>query len=410
MLPSWIRSRNCRPRLVTSGDRNHQPQVGFRHLALGAARLRLARRHLAVDFLQVLDWNADVFLQVDQPAQPVAQRLDLLGAKADVHQFVRDLVPRLQVGLAARAVLGQRTQHLVVEIADHRKTLERICLEAQQVGSLHRGLLFLAHLFFFDVFLVVRFLFLGKLPREFVGGRIDQAIDHLVDADFVAFDALREREDFGDRGRACGNRLDHVLQAVLDALRDFDFAFARQQLDRAHLPHIHAHRVGGAAEFRIDGGERRLSLLDHVQVGDRGRRVRHQQRLGIGRLVVHVDAHVVDHADDVLDLLGVEHVVGQVIVDLGIGQVAALLAEHDQVLEAHAARFGLERREFLALVRAPAPSRSALAVLGLIRQPLAPAVVLFAGAQRSSSRAFASFLSALSLAANCLGVSFLVVS
>ena len=84
-------------------------------------------------------------------------------------------------------------------------------------------------------------------------------------------------------------------------------------------------------------------------VGDRRGRIRHQQRLGIGRLVVDVDAHVVNHADDVLDLLGIQHVVGQVIVDLGIGQVAALLAEHDQVLEAHAARFGLERREFLAL-------------------------------------------------------------
>ena len=213
---------------------------------------------------------------------------------------------------------------------------------------MHRGLFFLAHLFFFGVFLFGFFLFLGKLPRELVGGRIDQAVDHLVDADFVLFDAVRERENLGDRGRACRNRLDHVLQAVLDALRDLDFAFARQQLDRAHLAHIHAHRVGGAAEFGIDGGERRLGLLDHVLVGDRRRCVRHQQRFGIGRLVVDVDAHVVDHADDVFDLLGVEHVVGQVVVDLGVGQVAALLAEHDQVLQAHAARFGLERRQFLA--------------------------------------------------------------
>jgi hypothetical protein len=45
--------------------------------------------------------------------------------------------------------------------------------------------------------------------------------------------------------------------------------------------------------------------------------------------------------DDVLDLLGVGHVVGQVVVDLGVGEVAALLAEDDQVLQAHAARLGV---------------------------------------------------------------------
>ena len=68
----------------------------------------------------------------------------------------------------------------------------------------------------------------------------------------------------------------------------------------------------------------------------------HQQRFGIRRLVVHLDAHVVDHADDVLDLLGVQHVVGQMVVDLGVREVAALLAQDDQVLQALAPRFGLD--------------------------------------------------------------------
>jgi len=51
---------------VLLGDRDHQPQVGFGHFALGAPRSRLAGRHLAVDFLQFLDRNADARLQVDQ--------------------------------------------------------------------------------------------------------------------------------------------------------------------------------------------------------------------------------------------------------------------------------------------------------------------------------------------------------
>ena len=66
------------------------------------------------------------------------------------------------------------------------------------------------------------------------------------------------RRGRGSRATVIGqarDRLDHVLQAVLDALGDLDLAFAREQLDRAHLAHVHAHRVGGAAEFasrRVD--------------------------------------------------------------------------------------------------------------------------------------------------------------
>ena len=46
------------------------------------------------------------------------------------------------------------------------------------------------------------------------------------------------------------------------------------------------------------------------------------------------DAHVGEHRDHALDLLGVGHVVGQVVVDLGVREVAAVLAQDDQVLQA----------------------------------------------------------------------------
>jgi hypothetical protein len=48
---------------------------------------------------------------------------------------------------------------------------------------------------------------------------------------------------------------------------------------------------------------------------------------------VHLDAHVVDHADNVFDLLRIDDVVGQVIVDFGVGQVALFLALDDQGLD-----------------------------------------------------------------------------
>ena len=44
---------------------------------------------------------------------------------------------------------------------------------------------------------------------------------------------------------------DHHLAAGLDALGDGDLALARQQLDRAHLAQIHAHRIVGAADIVV---------------------------------------------------------------------------------------------------------------------------------------------------------------
>ena len=62
-----------------------------------------------------------------------------------------------------------------------------------------------------------------------------------------------------------------------------------------------------------------------------------QQLFGVGRLIVDLNAHVIDHADDALDVLGIQHVVGQVIVDFSVGQVAARFAQLDQRLELLAA-------------------------------------------------------------------------
>ena len=99
----------------------------------------------------------------------------------------------------------------------------------------------------------------------------------------------------------------------------------------AHLAHVHAHRVGRAAELRVDGRERGLGLLFGVVVRRGDRTVGHQQRVGVRRLVEDRDAHVAEGADDRVDRLGFDQPLGQVVVDLGVGQEAALLAELDQL-------------------------------------------------------------------------------
>src|SRR5262249_554091 len=57
-----------------------------------------------------------------------------------------------------------------------------------------------------------------------------------------------------------------------------------------------------------------------------------QQRFGIGGHFVDLDAHVIDHADDVFDLLRIDDVVGQVVVDLGVGQITLFFALDNQGL------------------------------------------------------------------------------
>ncbi|MDT4843188.1 hypothetical protein FQZ97_771110 [compost metagenome] len=147
-------------------------------------------------------------------------------------------------------------------------------------------------------------------------------------------------QDLVDRGGAGRDGHDHVLQAVFDALGDFDFAFARQQFHRTHFAHVHADGVRGAAEVGIHRGQRGFGFVFDVVVIGRDRRVlAHQQRFGVGGLVVDRDAHVAEGADDAVDRFRVDQVVGQMVVDFAVRQVAAVLAQLDQLLQAVAAGF-----------------------------------------------------------------------
>ena len=82
-------------------------------------------------------------------------------------------------------------------------------------------------------------------------------------------------------------------------------------------------RVGGLGRFRFLGG---VIVVGHGRIGQ-------QDFLGLRRLLVDRDAHVVNHVDDILDLLGIDDVVRQVIVDLCVGQKSLFLAAGNQVFE-----------------------------------------------------------------------------
>ena len=61
----------------------------------------------------------------------------------------------------------------------------------------------------------------------------------------AALEVFAESDDLAnDDGRA-GDGLEHAHLAALDALGDFDFAFARKQRHGAHFAQVHAHGVVG---------------------------------------------------------------------------------------------------------------------------------------------------------------------
>src|SRR6185437_4668692 len=128
-----------------------------------------------------------------------------------------------------------------------------------------------------------------------------------------------------DRERALADAADHHVAAGLDALGDRDLALARQQLDRPHLAQIHAHGIVGAADIVVDVAARlALAVLGLT--------------LGFGGILAlfafdNVDAELGEHRHRVLNLLRGHLILRQCGVQLVIGQIPALLAARDHLLD-----------------------------------------------------------------------------
>ena len=187
------------------------------------------------------------------------------------------------------------------------------------------------------IFFVVVLLFARQFRTDVGGGwgdvlfrvRIDEAGDQIGQARFARFDAIVLLKQVGNGFRVFGNRALHLVDAVFDAFGDVDFAFARQQFDGTHFAHVHAHRVGGAADFGFHAGQNLCGGFFRIFV----RAVRvfgEQQVIGVRCFFHHLDAHVVNHLDDVFDLIGVDDIFRQMVIDLSIGQIALLLTTGDK--------------------------------------------------------------------------------
>ncbi len=273
---------------------------------------------------------ADVF---DHAPQVAHEPLHQTGDQLELHEGLGHVLARLLGACVILAVLGIGLLGLVVQ--------GRQCLEplGRQFGI--RSLVHLVGAVVVAVVVVIRgiLLFLqaglgegGDLIGHLgVGVRVDEAGDHVGQADLAVLEALVLAQDFGDGLGVVAQGGEHLRLAVLDALGDQDLALAGEQFHGPHLAHVHTHRVGGPAELAVDTCQGRRRFFSHVVIGRHGGvGDAHQQGIHVRRDLMDSDAHVIDHGDDVLDLLRVDDLFRQMVIDLGIGQVALLLALGDQ--------------------------------------------------------------------------------
>ena len=138
-------------------------------------------------------------------------------------------------------------------------------------------------------------------------------VDDVAQEDLALVELVAPDDDGLEGERALAQPRDHGLAAGLDALGDRDLALAREQFHRAHLAQIHAHRVVGALGRLLGLGLGRNLLLDLDQLAALafglllGLLALFLSSSSLGLLGLdHVDAHLAEHREDVLDLLGID--------------------------------------------------------------------------------------------------------
>ncbi len=242
----------------------------------------------------------------DMLAQIVDQLIEHLGRELQLHQFAADLLADLQCLRILRSKLVECIQELMMHL---RNRAEALC----GFFRVRPGIDDLFVLVAFGFIVVVGGFFALQRHhlrilrlRDFVRCiRIDEADDDIDEAHLPGLDGFEMPQQQVVRARVAAERNLHGFEALFDALGDANFAFASQQFDRAHFAHIHAHGIGGAAEFSVQVGERRRRLLNRLFIGSRGG-VGQQQRFGIRCFFVHRNTHVVNHVDDIFDLLRID--------------------------------------------------------------------------------------------------------
>ena len=162
-------------------------------------------------------------------------------------------------------------------------------------------------------------------------------LDRPVEGEDAAVHLVQDGQGVLHRQGAADHRAAESLSRDLDLFRQGDFLFPRKQGDFRHLREVEADRVaaplrrlrrgrGGLARRFARGKPRRGGL---VRVGLLANVV----ELLCGRLVDQVDPLFLQGDQQVVELVGIDFFVGQVIVDFIVGQVALRFPPSNQLLQ-----------------------------------------------------------------------------
>ena len=155
--------------------------------------------------------------------------------------------------------------------------------------------------------------------RVFIGW-VDKAIKDIANAVRILIGICKCLEDGLHCTWVVRQRRHHFTDAFFDTLGDHNLAFAGQQLNGAHFTHIHTDRVCGAANVAFDRCQCCRSFFGSGIIGG----IVHEQGFTIGSHFRYRNTDVVNHTDDVFNLIRVGNVIWQMVVHLSIGEVALL--------------------------------------------------------------------------------------
>ena len=148
---------------------------------------------------------------------------------------------------------------------------------------------------------------------------------------------LAQEQHLADGRDGPAHGVGHLFVALLDALGDPDLSLAGEQRRPPHLAEIHANRI-----VRPSHGGRR-----EVQLG-LGRGLLLRRLLPIGPLapiggVHHLDVHLSQGPEDLIEPLGRGLLLGKLAHDLIVGEVTLLLSQEDERLDLFDSRRGRHR-------------------------------------------------------------------
>ena len=254
---------------------------------------------------------------VDRRAKKLAELVSGLGGEAHGHQLALDRILERVEPVAAVTLLAdnglERIEMLLHDGKDREAALLHVLeLVHRHGGGAHVGLI------------VVVAEHVARIIRS------NEAVDDVVNGQRALADFMRIADDRRHGDRAAGDGEHHVLQAVLDALGDFDFAFTGKKLHRAHLAHVDAHGVGRAAEFAVDGRERGFGLRIRILLAGNALVAHHGERILVGSGFKDLNMQIRKNRHDGLDRIVIDQAVGQVVVDFAVGDVAALAPHADE--------------------------------------------------------------------------------